>query len=72
MNTLLLHLIVFASVAAAILALNLFLAMMVYLRRFWRDRSERVSSTFRMMTPTHGKSAHTLPTVDFSTFYEIN
>ncbi|HAA59720.1 MAG TPA: hypothetical protein DCE39_02175 [Planctomycetaceae bacterium] len=72
MNTLLLHLIVFASVAAAMLALNLFLALMVFLRRFGRDRSERASRTSRIVTSAHGRSAHTLPTVDFSTFYEIN
>ena len=72
MNTLLLRLIVFASVAAAMLALNLFLALMVYSRRFGRDRAERVSRTSRIVTSAHGRSAHTLPTVDVSTFYEIN
>ena len=72
MNILLLHLIVFASVAATMLALNLFLALMVYSRRFRRDRFERVSPTSRIVIPAHGKSAHTLLTVDFSTFYEIS
>ena len=49
------------------LALNLLLALMVYSRRFRRDRSERVSPTSRIVIP-----AHTLLTVDFSTFYEIS
>jgi len=73
MNVFLLHVMVFASIGAIILSVNVFLASMICLRRIRRARSEQIHQQLGAVARFYGKSllpGRTAPALDFSAFYE--